>query len=80
MKSKKLRSCVDCDNQLSPTAQVCGKCNSTDPFGTKRAEEKFKAIMFVIAILFFLLLFGAGKWVGITPVEVLKGDFHKITQ
>jgi ribosomal protein L40E len=80
MKSKKLRSCVDCDNQLSPTAQVCGKCNSTDPFGIKRADEKFKVIMLTIAILVFLSFFGAWKWTGITPVEVLKGDFHKITQ
>lgn len=37
-----LQQCVDCHQQLSPTAKTCNKCNSTDPFGRARAEQKAK--------------------------------------
>lgn len=36
----KLKHCVDCDKPLSRTAVVCNACNSTDPFGKKRLNDK----------------------------------------
>lgn len=36
----KLEHCVDCDKPLSRTAIVCNGCNSTDPFGKKRLNDK----------------------------------------
>lgn len=76
----RLRPCVDCGNNLSPTATQCGQCNSTDPFGTRRAEEKFKLIMIGLIVVVVLAGVGAYKWKGITPVDVIHGDFHKLWQ
>lgn len=45
-----LNECVDCGKGLSPTAQTCGGCNSIDPFGRKRADDKLKSILMMIGI------------------------------
>lgn len=76
----RLRPCYDCGTELSPTAKTCGKCASTDPFGMKRADEKIKATLILIAIVIALAFFGAWKWKSITPLDVVHGDFHKLFQ
>ncbi|BEM75663.1 hypothetical protein SME36J_50860 (plasmid) [Serratia marcescens] len=66
-----LKPCVDCGKGLSRTAQVCNECNSTDPFGGKRLNDKIH-LYFVVA-LSVVFLAGIGLWqLGIIdPVEIL---------
>ena len=75
-----LRPCVDCNTSLSPTAKECGKCKSTDPFGFRRAQEKQKMIMLLVGVGVAAILFAAWKITGITPFDIMHGDFHKLWQ
>lgn len=43
-----LVQCVDCGKGLSSTATDCNGCNSRDPFGSKRAEQKMQMIFILI--------------------------------
>ena len=75
--ASKLRPCVDCRKLLSPTASSCGECNSTDPFGVRRAEQKFQLIMVIVALVAIVIVFGFWKLGGVTPIDLLNGRFHK---
>ena len=77
-KKSKLRPCVDCGTPLSPTAAGCGVCNSTDPFGVKRAEAKFTATVVLLALAVVLGMAALWKLTGITPIELLNADFQKL--
>jgi hypothetical protein len=79
-KLNNLRPCVDCGNKLSPTATSCPNCSSNDPFGVRRADDKMKGILFIVAIIAGALLFAAWKFTGTTPMDIIRGDFHKIWQ
>lgn len=46
-----LIQCIDCGKNLSPTATDCNGCNSRDPFGSKRAEEKAKLTLTLIGAI-----------------------------
>lgn len=43
-----LVQCVDCGKSLSSTATDCNGCNSRDPFGSKRADQKVQMILMLI--------------------------------
>ena len=45
-----LVKCVDCGKQLSPTAVHCNGCNSTDPFGIKRDQERLKMQLSIVGL------------------------------
>lgn len=79
-KSNNLRPCVDCGKLLSPTASSCSSCNSTDPFGARRADDKIKGMLFIVVIIAAALFFAAWKFTGTTPLDIIHGDFHKIWQ
>ncbi len=78
--ASKLRPCTDCNNPLSPTAKECGTCKSTDPFGVRRAEQRFQMFMFLAALVVGLVVFAFWKLGGVTPLDLLHGTFHKPDQ
>lgn len=54
----KLKTCVDCgNNYLSPTAKVCSKCDSTDPFGKERNLNKIRFVLVIGVLAFFALCY-----------------------
>lgn len=55
-----LKRCIDCGKPLSVTAQVCNECNSTDPFGGTRLNNKI--YWFVMTILTITALTVGGLW------------------
>ncbi len=74
-----LCECIDCRKKLSPTATTCNGCNSTDPFGQRRAEEKARLILVLIGIA------GAGLvWLafhfGILTFEMIKNFLHLLAK
>lgn len=74
-----LCECIDCGKKLSPTASTCNGCNSTDPFGKRRAEEKTKLILALVAVT------GAGLvWLAfyfnILTFEMVKNLLHHPTK
>lgn len=65
-----LKPCVDCGKGLSRTAQVCNQCNSTDPFGGKRLNNKIH-LYFVLLVAVILLTAAALTYLDvIDPVEM----------
>lgn len=73
-----LCKCIDCGNELSPTATGCNKCNSTDPFGIRRANVKFQNIL-----MFGLLVLMGGIWLAfhfdILTFEMVKNFLYQQT-
>lgn len=51
--SEKFKECIDCGNQLSYMAEMCGntKCNSSDPFGKKRRARKINRIIGLLLVV-----------------------------
>lgn len=69
-----LHECIDCGKKLSSTAVTCNNCNSTDPFGAKRAEEKLTMQMVAAAVVLIVLVFLAFHFDLITT-ETIKNFF-----
>lgn len=68
-----LIQCVDCSKNLSPTATDCNGCNSRDPFGNKRAEQKAQLTLILIGASVIGLVFLAFHF-DVLTVEMVK-DF-----
>jgi hypothetical protein len=72
-----MRKCVDCGNNLSPTAKTCGnlQCFSSDPFGKERLKTSLSRIFGVVVIagagLLYYYQFGFAN-----PIEVLRHPFQ----
>ncbi len=45
-----LTQCVDCGKGLSPTATDCNNCNSKDPFGVRRGEQKAQITLVLLLL------------------------------
>ncbi len=69
----KLRACVDCGNQLSVTATGCGKCNSTDPFGKKRADQKAQLVLLLAGATIVACVAGYMYFTGTSLPALLRG-------
>lgn len=67
----KLKNCVDCGKPLSVTAQSCNECNSTDPFGSKRFNDKLHATIVTVCIIAALVIGGLWYTGIINPVDWL---------
>lgn len=79
-KKQNLVPCVDCHRPISPTTKTCGSCNSTDPFGVERADRKLKTFLFLAMLALGLVTLGVYEWKGITPLDIVRGDFQKLWQ
>lgn len=51
----RLRPCVDCGKELSPTATSCNQCQSSDPFGNKRRKMRNSNIFMIIVFAVLLI-------------------------
>lgn|GEM_PF-1996733 len=69
----KLRACVDCGNQLSVTAQGCSKCDSTDPFGKKRADQKAQLALLLVGAAIVACVAAYMHFTGTTLPALLSG-------
>lgn len=74
-----LNACVDCGRPLSPTATGCNGCNSTDPFGAKRAADRLQ-MQFMIAGIVCAGLVWLAFHFDILTFEMVKNFLHKKAQ
>ncbi|WP_152625251.1 hypothetical protein [Cellvibrio sp. OA-2007] len=73
-----LVKCVDCGRSLSATATDCGGgCNSTDPFGKKRAEQKAQLVLMLVGLVVFALVFLAFHFDFLTAEMVKNFLFNR---
>ncbi len=74
-----LYECIDCVKKLSPTATTCNGCNSTDPFGKRRAEDKTKFILALIGTAGVGLVWLAFHF-NILTTEMIKNFLHHLAK
>lgn len=55
-----LQKCVDCGRELSKTATTCNNCNSTDPSGKKRLNDRIH--LWVTALIVVAIIITGGLW------------------
>lgn len=67
----KLKECIDCGKPLSRTAKVCNGCNSTDPFGSKRLNDKIHRYIVTFVILILLIIGGLWYLGELNPLDIL---------
>lgn len=70
-----LYACVDCGKKLSPTATGCNGCNSTDPFGVKRAADKLQMQLAIGGIVLLGGILTAFHF-DILTFEMIKNFLH----